>query len=80
MKRTTSKVSIGGNQCRVMVRVESDPCEMGTQEARRLQVALLRAMTDNIELLNCGFLPFQKLTMKHTGDVWQIEMEAVQDE
>lgn len=80
MRRTTSKVSIGGEQCRVAVKIESDPCEMGTIEARRAQVAILRALTENIELLNCGFVPFQKLSMKHTGSNWLVEMEAVQSE
>jgi hypothetical protein len=49
-------------------------------QARMAQVALLRSLTDNVELLNCGFSPFQKLSMRHTGDVWLIEMEAVQPE
>jgi len=80
MKRTTSRVSIGGEQCRVTVRLDSDPCEVGTIEGRKAQVDLLRALTENIELMNCGFKPFQKLSMKHTGENWSIEMEAVQSE
>jgi hypothetical protein len=80
MKRTTSKVSIGGGLCRVSVRIESFPCEIDSREARRAQVELLRSLTDNIELLNCGFSPFQKLSMKHNGEVWTVEMEAVQPE
>lgn len=80
MNRKTTTVSIGGGQCRVSVRIESEPCEIDTMEARRAQVALLRGLTDNIELLNCGFKPFQKLTMRHTGEVWLVEMEAVQSE
>jgi hypothetical protein len=80
MNRKTTTVSIGGGQCRVTVVITSDPCEIGTMEARRAQVGLLRALTDNIELLNCGFKPFQKFTMRHTGEVWLVEMEAVQSE
>ena len=80
MNRKSTTVSIGGGQCRVTVVITSEPCEQGTMAARQAQVALLRALTDNIELMNCGFLPFQKLTMRHTGEVWLVEMEAVQSE
>lgn len=80
MNRKTTTVSVGGGQCRVTVSVTSEPCEAGSMKARMAQVALLRSLTDNVELLNCGFLPFEKLTMRHTGDVWLIEMEAVQPE
>ena len=80
MQRKTTTVSIGGGQCRVTVAISSDPREIGTMEARQAQVGILRALTDNIELLNCGFKPFQKLTMRHTGEVWLVEMEAVQSE
>jgi len=80
MNRKTTTVSIGGGQCRVTVSIASAPCEPGSMQARMAQVALLRSLTDNVELLNCGFSPFQKLSMRHTGDVWLIEMEAVQPE
>lgn len=49
-------------------------------EARKAQVELLKAVVDNVDLLTCGFVPFQNFTMKHTGENWQIEMEAVQPE
>lgn len=80
MNRKTTTVSVGGGQCRVTVQISSEPCEIGTMAARQAQVALLRALTDNIELMNCGFKAFEKLTMRHTGEVWLIEMEAVQSE
>lgn len=80
MKRTTTKATMADNQVKVIVRLESDPCENGTLEGRRQQVELLKALTSNIELMNCGYSPFQKLTMRHTGEAWLIEMEAVATE
>lgn len=80
MNRRVSTVSIGGGQCRVTVTILSEPCEFGTAVARALQVSMLRTLTDNIELMNCGFKPFQKLNMRHTGEQWVVEMEAIQPE
>jgi len=71
---------MAGNQVKVTVKLESEPCELGSIEARKQQVELLRQLTANIELMNCGYSPFQKLTMKHTGELWLIEMEAVTSE
>lgn len=80
MKRTISKAVMDGNRVKVTVRIESDPCENGTIEGRRQQVDLIRQLGDNIELMNCGFSPFQRLTMRHTGEAWLIEMEAISSE
>lgn len=80
MKRTISKASMDGNRTKVTVRLESEPCENGSIEGRRQQVEMIRQLSDNIELMNCGFSPFQRLVMRHTGEAWLIEMEAVSSE
>ena len=69
-----------GNRIKVTVRIESEPCENGSVQGRQQQVQLLRQLSENIELMNCGFSPFQKLNMRHTGEVWLIEMEAISAE
>lgn len=76
MRRSFSKTTLGGNDVRVTVRYESEYCEPGTPEARREQMRLLRTLADSTELQICGFHPFQKMTMKHNGTVWLMELEA----
>ena len=76
MRRSFTKTTLGGNETRVTVRYESERCEPGSLEARKEQIRLLRTLADSTELQNCGFHPFQKLTMKHTGESWLIELEA----
>lgn len=80
MKRTQSKSALSGNEVKVTVKLESEHCEVGSLQARMQQVEMLRQLTSNPELMNCGYAPFQRLTMRHTGEAWVIEMEAVATE
>lgn len=82
MKRITSSVPVGGAltpQIRHKVRLESDPCEIGTQESRFFQFDLLNRAGADPVLTACGGVDFQKLIMYHSGQCWILECEAVVD-
>lgn len=74
------KTTLGGGEARYTLRYESEMCEPGTREARMEQIRILRALADNPELHNTGLIPFQKLSMRHTGECWIIELEATGSE
>jgi hypothetical protein len=80
MRRSITKATMGGNQSKTVVRYESEFCEPGTQKARMEQMRLLRTLAETPELQNCGYFAFQKMNMRHTGEVWVIELEAVGSE
>lgn len=80
MKRSFSNATMGGGQSKVIVRYESESCELGSSKARMEQMRLLKTLADTAELQNCGYWPFQKMSMKHTGEVWIIELEAIGSE
>jgi hypothetical protein len=76
MKRTTTKAPLGKDEAKVTVRIESEPCERNSVEARREATELLRALVSNPELLSCGYSPFQTLAMFHDGERWIVELQA----
>ena len=75
-----TKTTMGGGQDRYTLRYESEACEPGSREARMEQMRMLRTIADTPELQICGFHPFQKMSMRHTGDCWVIELEATGSE
>lgn len=46
-------------------------------QARAAQISLLRTISDNPELQLCGLIPFQKMNVRHTGECWIVELEAI---
>lgn len=77
MRRGTMvKTTMGGNQARYSIRFESEVCEPGIQ-ANTERMRMLRTIADTPELQMCGYYPFQKLSMRHTGEMWIIELEAI---
>jgi hypothetical protein len=80
VKRKLTKVDIGGGQSIVTVKIISDYCEPSSILSKHYQLQLLKDLTTSPELLNCGFATFEKLSMKHTGEHWEIEMFATQIE
>lgn len=77
MKRNFTKARLNDLEHRYRMIYESEDCEQGTPEARRLQYGLLRAIIDNPGLMDCGPVTFQTFKMSHDGQKWLIEMEAV---
>ncbi len=70
------KATMGGNQARYTVKFESELCEPGVQMNTE-RVRMLRTLAETPELQMCGYYPFQKLSMRHTGEMWIIELEAI---
>lgn len=75
-----NKTTLGGGQARYTVKYESDPCEPGTMQARAVQIALLRTIGETPDLQLCGLIPFQKMSIRHTGECWLVELEATGSE
>lgn len=80
MKRIQTKVPVGRTEFRYRVVLESDPCMMGTQECRRLQLELLYNMATDPMLATCGPVMFQTGKWRHDGAKWVVELEAVVNE
>ena len=79
MKRTLSKVVIQDDRVRYRVVIEGEPCLKGSQEARFEAFNLLRMMGEDPTLTACGLNDFQELIMRHTGDKWVIQAEAIEE-
>lgn len=76
MERVCSKKLISDTVTRYRARIESDPCLANTQESRHVQYNLLRTLVDSPDLLACGPVVFERMTMAHTGTRWIVELEA----
>lgn len=72
-----NKTTMGGFTARYSIRYESELCEPSTTEARMEQIRMIRTLADSPELQICGFYPFQKMSMHHTGNRWIMELEAI---
>jgi len=75
--RKTKRIEISEEQSRFIVTLLNDTCAQGSMEAGIRQFELLRALVDNPMLGYCGNVLFQTLKMKHTGDRWELELEAI---
>lgn len=77
MERDYRKISIGEGafRHRVVLRdnVETQP---QTQAADRRRASLLREFTDQSSLWACGPINYDKMTMRHDGQRWIIELES----
>lgn len=79
MKRTIATAKIGG-RIRHRVKIESDPCIAGSQEARMVIHHLLQTLAEQPPLTLCGTMPFETLTVRHDERVWIVEAEALEPE
>jgi hypothetical protein len=77
MQRIVTDRDMNDGTIRYRVRIESDPCEQGSDLAERFRFMLLQNIVDNPALVACGYSPFQTLRMTHTGQCWVIEAEAI---
>lgn len=77
MHRSYTKVKIGDHQTRHSVRLYSDFCEYGTHAARVAQSMLIQTIADTPQLVTCGPTIFDKLVIKHDGERWVVEAEAI---
>lgn len=62
---------------RSRVTIHSDPCPPNTQLARIMQFDLLRMMSQDPALTQCGGSDFQTLSMVHDGGKWIVVLEAI---
>lgn len=76
MKRQLFSIKIGPNLFRYRVKIEDDPSLPNTQYANTRQKTFLKLLIDNIEMLNCGPNPFQKMNVHHNGACWIVELES----
>lgn len=74
--RTVHTTRTGDASFKWRLRIEDDLSSPDTEESFRLQMALLRSLVEQPELLMCGPIPAQKLRLFHSGKSWVIEAEA----
>lgn len=80
LQRQVKKTEIAPGRVRYRVIILGDECPQGTLEARKRQFDFMRELADNVNLLDCGYSPFQRLSIRHNGTCWQAEAEAEADE
>lgn len=80
MRRIPAKSRVDDGHTRYSVRIEGDDCVPGTNDARVLQHQMLETLAQDVSLAACGHATFQKLTMRHDGERWVVEAEALVDE
>lgn len=77
MRRFVSETNIGSNRKRhktvIHDTVETTP---HSQEACIRQNLMIQALADTPDLLNCGYLRPEKITLYHDGVRWVVEAEA----
>jgi hypothetical protein len=76
MNRIVLVRDLGDGLTRTRVRIEGDPCELGTAIADQMQLHLLTNIANNPHLVDCGSGTFQRLQMYHDNHKWVIEVEA----
>ncbi len=80
MRRTQTKSRVADSQTRHHVRIEGLPCAPGTHASRIAQARLIEALAEDLSLVACGGVPFEKLVIRHDGEYWIAEAEAVIDD
>lgn len=80
MRRAIAKSRVDDGHTRHSVRIEGEDCAQNTHEARVLQHQMLEMLAQDVSMLACGHAPFQKMTMRHDGERWVVEAEALADE
>jgi hypothetical protein len=81
MTKTYTKTPLGGTAVRHRVILRDDPSS-GDEIPMRQHAFLQEWVTNGVftGMFRCGPIPFQKLSMRHDGAAWVIDMEAVEGE
>lgn len=79
MRRFVSETRIGDRLTRYKIRIEDDPGPTGFFGQWRL-IKFMEALTQNPDLLNCGYSKPERLTFYHNGQFWVAEGEATVEE
>ena len=77
MKRFVTETKVGEHQIRYRTRIEDDPSNQGSDEARVRQYLFMQQLVNTWTLLTCGLQMFQTLRVFHSGTCWVGEAEAV---
>lgn len=78
MQRSIKRVPLSDRRAKFIVTLTGDPVDtsLGDMDKAFKQVFLLRQLSDQPELLNCGTSRFEKAKIFFSGNAWVIEMEA----
>jgi len=77
MKRQLKVLPTGAAESLYKVRLEDDDPMSPHLPPGVVRINFLRALAANPRLLDCGPLPYQKLTIRQEGAVWVAELEAL---
>jgi hypothetical protein len=79
MNRSLVKtIPVNETQNRYEVTITGDNClPPPTFESRQNQLRLLQACVSTPGMLDCGLLPFERLTMVHDGEKWVVTISAI---
>jgi hypothetical protein len=77
MVRRATQVSLGNKTTRFAVTIEDDETMLDSPEAAQRQIPFLKEVLACPDILLCGFNPFQKMVVTHTGTRWTIQTEAL---
>jgi hypothetical protein len=78
MKKVTGRVKIDENKIRHFVRLISDECTYGTREYENELFTFLGVIAQSRDLSFCGHQPFDRMSIRHDGDRWIAEAEAIE--
>jgi len=76
VKRQLKVIRVGVNESQYRVRIEDNDPTSRHLAPGVVRIRFLRELADNPLLLDCGPLPFQKMTVRQDGGVWVAELEA----
>lgn len=65
-----------GSQILYRIQMTTDDCDKNTQQSHFLLCELLRNLSENPNLIACGFTDPEKVVLIHDGHRWCLEAEA----
>ena len=77
--RKYKAVALDGGQNppqRITVTYEAEPSSGQGMAARLAQISLIQLVAESPDLLSCGLVPFETMTVKYNGISWVMTLEA----
>lgn len=77
LQKKTLKTPYGENELRYRLIVETDNCVRDTLHSRLVRQELLGYIANDPFFSQCGGWDFHKMSMRHDGEKWVVEFEAI---
>lgn len=77
MKRTISRINLGEDQIRVIVKIEGEECPNDTLDSFRELISMMKTFTETPHLLQGESFAPSEVKWYHNGTRWVVESQAI---